>query len=68
MADYALDADSEKTGAAARDTFVIRVWSGDDSGAVRGHIVHVRSRQRAYFATRQRLQSFIEEHIQEPGS
>jgi hypothetical protein len=50
--------------AAGRDTFVIRIWSSDGSDALRGHIQHVRSRKRAYFATRQRLLSFIQDHLE----
>jgi hypothetical protein len=68
MADHALDAEPDQSSAGARDTFVIRVWTGDDVEAVRGHIMHVRSRRRAYFATRQRLQTFIEEHLKDAGS
>ncbi len=71
MAGHAIDdssADRDRAGAGGRNTFVIRVWTGDDAEAVRGHIMHVRSRRRAYFATRQRLQTFIEELLQDAGS
>jgi hypothetical protein len=44
-------------------TFVIRIWSTDSSDALRGHIQHVRSRKRAYFATPQRLMTLIEDRL-----
>ena len=53
--------------AGGRDTFVVRIWSSDGSGAMRGHVQHVRSRKRTYFATRQRLFTFIKDHLQETG-
>jgi hypothetical protein len=46
-----------------QDTFVIRMWATGLPGPVRGHVQHLRSRQSAYFANRQRLQAFIEEHL-----
>jgi hypothetical protein len=49
-------------GSAGRDTFVVRIWSSDGGGGMRGHIHHVRSRKRAYFASRERLLSFIQAH------
>lgn len=51
--------------AAARETFVVRILSSDGSEGVRGHIEHVSSRKGAYFATRNRLQTFIQEHFSE---
>lgn len=51
--------------AAARETFVIRILSSDGSDALRGHIEHVSSRKRAYFASRNRLLRFIQEHCTE---
>jgi hypothetical protein len=49
----------------ARDTFVVRIWSSNGSDLVRGHIQHIRSRQRVHFASRERLLSFIQDHL--PG-
>jgi hypothetical protein len=46
-----------------QDTFVVRIWSADTFGLMRGHIRHVGSRRRAYFASRQQLQGFIEERL-----
>jgi hypothetical protein len=56
--------ESAASSAALRDTFVVRIWSSDGSDTMRGHVQHVRSRKRAYFATRQRLLSFIQDHLQ----
>jgi hypothetical protein len=58
--------DSEVTAldSGPHDTFVVRIWSSDGSALLRGHIQHVRSRKRAYFATPQRLLAFIREHLQ----
>jgi hypothetical protein len=53
--------------AGGRDTFVVRIWSSDGSDALRGHVQHVRSRKRAYFATRQRLFTFIQDHLKDTG-
>jgi hypothetical protein len=50
------------TDAGARDTFVIRIWTTDGADALRGHIQHVRTRKRAYFATPQRLLNFLQDH------
>ena len=55
--------DQPPTGVADQDTFVVRVWMTGLPGVVRGHVQHVRSRRSAYFANRQRLQTFIEEHL-----
>ncbi len=66
-----LDTQVDNTGSAppaepaARETFVVRILSSDGSDGVRGHIEHVSSRKRAYFATRKRLLTFIEEHFSE---
>jgi len=49
-----------------RDTFVVRIWTSNGSNAVRGHIEHVQSRKRTYFATSQRLLTFIREKLAEP--
>jgi hypothetical protein len=62
--DSSREAHAEQLQGAARDTFVVRVWSSDGPEALRGHIQHVRSRKRTYFATRQRLLSFIQDHLQ----
>lgn len=48
-----------------RDTFVVRIWSSDGAGVLRGHVQHVRTRKRAYFATRERLMRFIQDHLQD---
>jgi hypothetical protein len=48
-----------------RDTFVVRIWSTDGADMLRGHVQHVRSRKRAYFATRERLVRFIQDHSQD---
>ena len=48
-----------------RETFVVRIWASDGSGAMRGQVQHVHSRKRAYFASRQRLLSFIQDHLQD---
>jgi hypothetical protein len=58
------DPDAAAPNAAGRDTFVVRIWSSDGSEALRGHVQHVRSRKRAYFASRQRLLSFIKDQLQ----
>ena len=50
-----------------RDTFVVRIWSGDDAD-LRGHVQHVRSRKRAWFATRERLMAFIQSHLEDLDS
>jgi hypothetical protein len=52
-------------GGTPRDTFVVRIWSSDGSDGMRGQVQHVRTRKRAYFATRQRLLTFIQEHLSE---
>ncbi len=48
-----------------RDTFVVRIWSSDGADLLRGHIQHVRTRKRAYFATRERLMRFIQDNLQD---
>jgi len=58
------DPDAAALNAAGRDTFVVRIWSSDGSEAIRGHVQHVRSRKRAYFANRQRLLTFIRDQLQ----
>ncbi len=55
-------ASNSSADAGARDTSVIRIWSTDGADAVRGHIQHVRTRKRAYFATPQRLLTFLQNH------
>jgi hypothetical protein len=57
------DADQTPSGLADQDTFVVRVWTTDLPGDVRGHVQHVRSRRSVHFADRQRLQTFIEEQL-----
>jgi hypothetical protein len=47
-------------------TFVVRIWSSEGEDALRGHIQHVRTRKRAYFATSERLMQFIQDHLQGP--
>ena len=51
-------------GSSRRDTFVVRIWSSDDAD-LRGHVQHVRSRKRAWFATRERLMAFIQSHLED---
>jgi hypothetical protein len=46
-----------------RDTFVVRIWSNEGDDQLRGHIQHVSSRKRAYFATREHLMRFIQDHL-----
>jgi hypothetical protein len=48
----------------SRDTFVVRIWTSDGGDVLRGHVQHVRTRRRAYFATRERLMRFIQDHLQ----
>jgi hypothetical protein len=69
MAERFGDFETETTALSAggRDTFVVRILSSDGSGAMRGHVQHVRSRKRVYFATRQRLFTFLQDHLQDPG-
>jgi hypothetical protein len=57
------DPDSRSTNSEAHNTFVVRIWSSDGSELMRGHVQHIRSRRRAYFATRQRLLSFIQDYL-----
>jgi hypothetical protein len=59
------DLDATPTGGDVRDTFVVRIWSSDGGDLLRGHIQHVRTRKRAYFATRERLMRFIQDHLQD---
>jgi hypothetical protein len=68
MANMSGESESESTAlnSGGRDTFVVRIWSSDGSDSIRGHIQHVRSRKRAYFATRERLLTFIEAHLRPP--
>jgi hypothetical protein len=70
MADTFSESDLEATplSGGVRDTFVVRIWSndgGDGSDGLRGHIQHVSSRKRAYFATRERLMRFIQDHLRD---
>jgi hypothetical protein len=58
------DPDADAFNAASRDTFVVRIWSSDGSEALLGHVQHVRSRKRAYFASHQRLMTFIRDRLQ----
>jgi hypothetical protein len=60
--DFGIDSPSS---AAGRDTFVVRIWSSDGPDDMRGHVQHVRSRKRAYFADRQRLLNFIQDHLEQ---
>ena len=57
------DSESLSTDSEAHNTFVVRIWSSDGSELMRGHVQHIRSRRRASFATRQRLLSFIQDHL-----
>jgi hypothetical protein len=57
------DAEHAQTSVPDQDTFVVRVWMTELAGVVHGHVQHVRSRRSVYFANRQRLQTFIEEHL-----
>ena len=59
------DLDATPTNGEVRDTFVVRIWSSDGADLLRGHIQHVRTRKRAYFATRERLMRFIQDHLQD---
>lgn len=52
-----------ETPSAGTQTFVIRICPSDGTEALRGHIQHVRSRERAYFATRERLMSLIQDQL-----
>jgi hypothetical protein len=65
MAEEDSDTDATALNSRGRETFVVRIWTSDGSDAMRGHVQHVHSRKRAYFATRQRLMSFIQEHLQD---
>jgi hypothetical protein len=51
-----------------RNTFVVRIWSSDGGNLVRGRVQHVRSRKRAYFATRERLTQFIQTQLQDAAA
>ncbi|MBV9602524.1 MAG: hypothetical protein JOZ87_37485 [Chloroflexi bacterium] len=65
MADASSESDFEPTpfgGGGGRETFVVRIWSSDGRGRLRGNVQHVRSRKRTYFATRERLMRFIRDH------
>ena len=58
-----LDPESTRSSVGRRDTFVVRIWPSDASDVVRGQIQHVGTRRRVYFASRERLQGFIEERL-----
>jgi hypothetical protein len=60
------DLDGTPLSGGVRDTFVVRIWSTDDATQLRGQVQHVRSHKRAYFATRERLKRFIEDHLHDP--
>jgi hypothetical protein len=57
--------DAAQPSGGLRDTFVVRIWSSDGGDLLRGHIQHVRTRKRAYFATRERLMRIIQDHLQD---
>jgi hypothetical protein len=42
-----------------RETFVVRLWREPTNGAWRGRIVHLASRESAYFATLAQVETFI---------
>ena len=44
------------------NSFVVRIWS-DDSGDVRGEVVHVATQERRRFLTWDRMEEFIVEHL-----
>ena len=60
------DPDATPLSGGVRDTFVVRIWSTGGTSQPRGQIQHVRSRKRAYFATRERLMRFIQDHLHDP--
>jgi len=59
------DLDATPRSGGVRGTFVVRIWSSDGVNLLRGNVQHVRSRKRAYFATRERLVGFIQDHLQD---
>ena len=69
MSEMCGESETEATGPhpAGRDTFVVRIWSSDGSDLVCGHVQHVRSRKRVYFASRQRLLTFLQDQLRDPG-
>ena len=69
MSDTFGHSEPEATGptAAGRNTFVVRIWSSDGSDVLHGQVQHVRSRKRLFFASRERLLTFLQDHLRGPG-
>lgn len=45
------------------NSFIVRVWTDEADGTVRGHIQHVGTQEETYFANLDKMVVFIEGHL-----
>lgn len=50
------------------NSFVVKIWSEESGGAVRGHIQHVSSREDSHFLNLDKMLDFIIAHLEPPAS
>ncbi|MDY6893326.1 MAG: hypothetical protein SVO26_06405 [Chloroflexota bacterium] len=50
------------------DSFIVRFWTGRSGEKSRGHILHVRTREDAYFLDQEKMNQFILDHLEPPES
>jgi len=50
------------------NSFLVRIWNGEDENILRGYIQHVGSREIIYFANWDKMVSFIMSHLTNQSS
>ena len=48
------------------NSFIVRFWTDRRGDNSRGHILHVRSREDAYFVDHEKMNKFILDHLEPP--
>ena len=49
------------------NSFVVKIWSEEPGGAVRGHIQHVSSQENSHFLNLDKMLDFMKAHLGPPA-
>ena len=50
------------------NSFVVKIWSDEVEGTMRGYVQHVRTQDYAYFLSLENMTDFIVRHLSRPSS
>lgn len=50
------------------DSFVVRIWTREVEGTLRGHIQHVSTQESVSFSNLDKMVDFIMSHLRTPGN